>query len=914
MNKLYVLFLSVLLVLPIGAIHAQQKPGKGVAPSGRIVGGADAEISQIPWQVSLNAVFSSNNYDGHFCGGTLIDPFWVLTAAHCLDGTFNLQELKVVMSVSSLLDPGAIEIPVSHVIIHPAYNSQTYDNDIALLRLSRPAPVDQLPPGAILPFATQADLTRGLLTPGRIGIASGWGNILSEGESFPERLQMVELPIMSTQQGQQAYGSRFTGNMFAAGFPQGGKDACQGDSGGPFAVRNFNGNGWILAGIVSWGDGCAQPGSPGVYTNVGVYEEWIRNHTDIGAPPPTRFPYDVAILSVRTDLVNNQISLCGDEQFAQAGLSIINRGTQPLNNVTIRAFLNLKDYPKETLYEEAVSFDTPLQTDFSTYVPLPSLAFSITGNYILSIEAEIPSQTDGSPVNNAFTDEIVVSDGNSLSVEALLDDYPYETYWYVTEAASGRVMYSSQPFRPSDRLRVVTEELCLPDGSYIFTVEDLAADGLEPPAFVKLVLRMQGQENVLAEVKGNFGESVSAPFSIPFTPRVNVSVLLNSPEDGSDLVVCEPEMEVAFSVINNGTLPVSSFDYAIRIGTAQPVIRTWNAGILNSGNTVRLLHTERAAAFGPTTLSVEITRVNLALSDADPEDNRVTSRITLQQASRPVNFSVITRTDSYPNETTWEIFQAGERNRPLARSGVLSTPLSELTRPLCLQEGPYDIILYDAASDGIFDRESALSIQVAGAAQLDLNGDFSNQISGTFTLLAPPQGLTASPSSTPDAIVLTWTDRSNLESGYELERAEQGSNLFTKIASLPANTTTYTDSSLPLVQSFAYRIRAIRETFFSAYSNTSTAITSVEEQAQEDISLYPNPTRGEFFIQLPEHTSGQRLLLTMHDLAGRAILRMEEAAQSSKKIQVPLPDVGKGVYIVTVFHAGRYTYLRIVIQ
>jgi secreted trypsin-like serine protease len=93
-------------------------------------------------------------------------------------------------------------------------------------------------------------------------------------------LLKVSIPIISNADANAAYnpmGSTVTENMIAAGLPEGGRDACQGDSGGPFVVRDGGGR-WLLAGVTSWGIGCARPGLPGLYTRLSRYWNWIDQH------------------------------------------------------------------------------------------------------------------------------------------------------------------------------------------------------------------------------------------------------------------------------------------------------------------------------------------------------------------------------------------------------------------------------------------------------------------------------------------------------------------------------------------------------------------------------------------------------------------------------------------------------------
>ncbi|XP_031170491.1 trypsin I-P1-like [Sander lucioperca] len=254
----------VLLVLTTGS--KAQSDVCGIAPlNTRIVGGVNAPPGSWPWQVSLH------NSNGHFCGGSLINSQWVLCAAHCFSST-STSGLTVYLGRDNqqLLNLNEVSRSLSQVIVHPGYDPNTHNNDIALLRLSSPvaftdyiSPVCLAAAGSTVPAGTTCWVT-------------GWGTIRSGGTTllFPQTLQEVSVPLVSITQCNAAYGI-ITSNMICAGLPAGGKDSCQGDSGGPLVTKS--GSTWVQVGVVSFGKGCALPGYPGVYTRVSQYTSWINN-------------------------------------------------------------------------------------------------------------------------------------------------------------------------------------------------------------------------------------------------------------------------------------------------------------------------------------------------------------------------------------------------------------------------------------------------------------------------------------------------------------------------------------------------------------------------------------------------------------------------------------------------------------
>ncbi|KAJ0171767.1 hypothetical protein K1T71_012530 [Dendrolimus kikuchii] len=222
----------------------------------KIVGGENIEITEAPYQVSIQ-------YRGrHTCGGAIVDTNIIVTAAHCIFGTqaFNYQ----VRAGSSFSQRDGLMSLVSDMIWHPGFNYATMDNDVAILWLATPLTFN----GVVAPiemFQAGEEVTDGDIT-----VVTGWGHI-SEGGGYPTMLQRVLVPKVNEAVCDFAYQPmyRITPRMLCAGTPAGGKDACQGDSGGPLI---YNGK---LAGIVSWGLGCARPDYPGVYAKVSSLRGWL---------------------------------------------------------------------------------------------------------------------------------------------------------------------------------------------------------------------------------------------------------------------------------------------------------------------------------------------------------------------------------------------------------------------------------------------------------------------------------------------------------------------------------------------------------------------------------------------------------------------------------------------------------------
>jgi secreted trypsin-like serine protease len=249
------------------AIENIQKKGRVLAIEPRVIGGTPAPIGAYPWQVSigLNGVPQEV---GHFCGGALIGPDWVLTAAHCVDGQTTPDNLQV-LAESNYLNRGTV-VSVDKIVIHEKWHSNNYDYDVALLHLSQ-----RLRSVSIKLLTAEA--APSLARAGLIGVVSGWGVTREAGQSPSIVLRNVGVQLVANADcsGAASYPGAITDRMICAGFVEGNKDACQGDSGGPLMVPDTVGS-FILAGIVSWGEGCARPAKFGVYTFVPQIESWVR--------------------------------------------------------------------------------------------------------------------------------------------------------------------------------------------------------------------------------------------------------------------------------------------------------------------------------------------------------------------------------------------------------------------------------------------------------------------------------------------------------------------------------------------------------------------------------------------------------------------------------------------------------------
>lgn len=224
----------------------------------RIVNGDPVDIKAAPYVAYLD----------QSCGGSIITPRYLLSAAHCFAAGFKHYKVRL---GSTFRDEGGVQYRIKNATIHPKYNISTVDYDFAVVELDEEIKFSE----SIQPIALASPDIK--LPDGAMLDVYGWGTLKEGGEQSKE-LQKVSVPLYNHEKCKENYAKNqieLTDSMICAGYDEGGKDSCQSDSGGPLVKEGLN-EGRVLYGVVSFGLGCGRPGLPGIYSPVSIAANWIK--------------------------------------------------------------------------------------------------------------------------------------------------------------------------------------------------------------------------------------------------------------------------------------------------------------------------------------------------------------------------------------------------------------------------------------------------------------------------------------------------------------------------------------------------------------------------------------------------------------------------------------------------------------
>uniref|UniRef100_A0A182RHC7 Peptidase S1 domain-containing protein n=1 Tax=Anopheles funestus TaxID=62324 RepID=A0A182RHC7_ANOFN len=266
-------FLTTSTLPTLEGIDYRSVCGKRMFPEPRIVGGTKAAFGRWPWQISLRQWRTSTYL--HKCGAALLNENWAITAAHCVDNVppsdllLRLGEYDLALEEEPY---GYQERRVQIVASHPQFDPRTFEYDLALLRFYEPVIFQP----NIIPVCVPENDENFI---GRTAFVTGWGRLYEDGP-LPSVLQEVTVPVIENKICETMYRSagyieHIPHIFICAGWKKGGYDSCEGDSGGPMVIQRPDKR-FLLAGVISWGIGCAEPNQPGVYTRISEFRDWIN--------------------------------------------------------------------------------------------------------------------------------------------------------------------------------------------------------------------------------------------------------------------------------------------------------------------------------------------------------------------------------------------------------------------------------------------------------------------------------------------------------------------------------------------------------------------------------------------------------------------------------------------------------------
>lgn len=261
-----------------------------IAPQSRaVVGGSPTTIDQARWQALIIV-----DPENRLCGGAIVDPSWVVTVAHCVSG-FGPSQIDVHVGVSTLGERASVNrIPLSEVIVHPSWDSSSFRNDIALLRLSTPVAFDAKVGPIALPIAVDGSAWPPAGTSATI---SGWG-ATEFGGTPSNQLRSAQVQVIGGPADSVCgrYGDNFDAAVeICAGVPGGGVDSCQGDSGSPLVIDAAGAP--VLGGLTSVGFECARADYPGLFTRVTSFIPWLQQYLPVAVTSPS-VPQGVSVEAI----------------------------------------------------------------------------------------------------------------------------------------------------------------------------------------------------------------------------------------------------------------------------------------------------------------------------------------------------------------------------------------------------------------------------------------------------------------------------------------------------------------------------------------------------------------------------------------------------------------------------------------
>lgn len=722
---IYRFLLAIIIALPIlSANMLAGGPINSDNPTIKIVGGKDADVKDYPWQVAIFGADKDGNITEQMCGGSIIDEFWILTAAHCIMPNSHRTQ-KIVAQITKLSDASEGQImEIAQVIIHPDYNEETVSNDIALIRLAMP--LNLAVDGAkSIRIVTPDEEDAGMIAPGKMATITGWGTTEYMGNS-PDILQVGELPIISVETANQWFQETNTAevpvlpSMLPAAFEKGGVSGCHGDSGGPLAVKDDEGN-WVLGGITSWGNICGGEKQPAVYTRVPYYYDWILDNSDLGnSNEPTKPDY-LELVSME---IPDKVYVCGDIDYV-GDILVRNFGTNPLSSLKMTVKIGTSASTISDMITETINFSTPLPTRASARIEIPaSLLPAEFGLYYIEVSLEMPNGMDVELSDNVASKYFEYLEPNPIKIKLEFGDMMY-AQWVIATPGSFEPIASGQ-YTSANSNSTEEEEICLPEGEYTFFFMSMG------DAMCELSFDFEDKEYVVFRTNSESFPNFCT-FSIPFEPINDLSIFSFFEMISDTIFICDlnslinENMTITF--INNGTLPAEDIKYRIILNGIEE--EDTIEGILYPGNSANIELDPTLIVNGQNTVSIQIISYNGGVEDATPNNNYSEGRVSIVQLDKSAELEI--RPDANFWNFSWSIT---DMNGNYMMSENVSTSETYST-DICLPEGCYYFIPEDWYDEGMSTDTAAIMRKANGDILFAVRGeDFHSGKPVEFCLVA----------------------------------------------------------------------------------------------------------------------------------------------------------------------------------
>ncbi|PKL84520.1 MAG: hypothetical protein CVV22_12515 [Ignavibacteriae bacterium HGW-Ignavibacteriae-1] len=682
------LLLFVLAIIILTPAMADDIKDDG--PEFQIIGGVNADIEDYPWQVAIFSVRADGKLEQQMCGGSIIDPYWILTAGHCVQDDAHKTQ-KIVAHITRRSQPGQGQIiEISDYIVHEDFDINVIQNDVALLRLAYPIDTSKIGSKSIR-LLTPDEEQNGLIAPGIMATTTGWGTTTYRGNAS-DWLQVTSLPIISLETANQWFTetnetNEVTEDMLPTGYEEGGKSSCHGDSGGPLFVKD-NTDTWALAGITSWGAVCGGVKQPAVYTRVPYFYDWIISHSKIGIDDvPTENDY---IENVKI-IISENVYSCDD--YTNLGDVLIrNIGLNDLT--TFELIVKIGNSPDDITKTDSqvITLDKNLPPLGSKRIQLPNILPDNIGINYIEVEIsnpngssiEIQNSTKGQYFNYSGVSPLVFSidleEVSQLEIQMLnLNNYSSKNIAkFVTDDAGKKHQLDN----------------CLPEGSYYFYSNGNAKGSLE------MKINHEGIDYLIGE--SDLTEYFSFQLVLPFVPSYDIIANIPNKISSDTIFVCDINQFNAienFVLYNLGSLPNQNITIRTTInGVASDSLLDEKIFFQNS---IDLPLDKSKLRIGENIIKFEVVDYDNIESDLKPENNFVET--TFHIFETPQIATIEWKGDNNSWSKSFQIINS-EGETVIVQDEL---PQNSFDYAACLPEGCYTFVPSDFLGVGV-SKETAL--------------------------------------------------------------------------------------------------------------------------------------------------------------------------------------------------------------